>query len=156
MTVNIIFRRFGVVGCAVFFGIVGLVYYKDLSPIANFTKGENSAADVLELSGNEVGSIRDIAEARNTPVDFTGDATPRNSSVPAELSTGRINLAERKALIQSRRYKIETLMTELDGLRGDRFEVARIEGELKRYIGSYNKLLISEIESKIAANPKNN
>ncbi len=109
----------------------------------------------------EAGFVDDIAEPTTDNVKLAHASLAGGEAPPASLESvkfstvlttdvSQMSLPEQKALIQSRRDKIEVLMAELDKVRDNPTELNRIDSEIKRYIANYNQLLLPVIVAEQA------
>ena len=136
------YRLTELIGCTLVLGVAGVIYFKKHPSPSEPLMQPRSLSGMAEPLAHDVTSIN-----ASLPSAKVSSASLENVKFSSELTTdvSDMSLSEKKALIQSRRDKIEVLMAELDKSRDDPAELKRLDAEIKRYIANYNQLLLPVI-----------
>lgn len=136
------YRLAGLIGCALVLAVGGVIYFQKHSSPVHLAKEPDSVDGIIETMVDNTTSAN-----RSLPRAKVSSASVDNVKFSTVLTTdvSNMNLPDKKALIQSRRDKIEVLMAELDKSHDDPDELKRIDAEIKRYIANYNQLLLPVI-----------
>lgn len=142
------YRLAGLISCTVALSVAGVIYFKKYSsPSPPEPLMHPKSVVSMEPSAGGVTSAR--ASLSGGAVSFTSVDDVKFSTA-LSTNVGNMSMSGKKALIQSRRDKIELLIAELDKSRDNPAELKRLDAEIKRYIANYNQLLLPVIVAEQA------